>query len=70
MYTWTNKEENEAWEANYAECCKHKWTIEKWVKINGSWKRTVYFRIYEFRRKFCKSTIKVTFYKRNGGTNS
>ena len=29
MYTWTNKEESEAWEANYAECCKHKWTIEK-----------------------------------------
>lgn len=40
MYTWTNKEENELWEANYAECCKHKWTIEKWIKIDGSWKRT------------------------------
>ena len=40
MYTWTNKEENKAWAANYAECCKHKWTIEKCVKINGKWKRT------------------------------
>ena len=40
MYTWLNKEENELWEANYAACCKYKWTIEKWIKINGQWKRT------------------------------
>ena len=47
MYTWTNKEENEAWEANYVECCKHKWTIEKWVKINGSWKRTDTYKRFD-----------------------
>lgn len=40
MYTWTNEKMTEAWEANYAECCRHKWTIEKFVKINEYWKRT------------------------------
>lgn len=47
MYTWTNKEENEAWEANYTEYCKYKWTIEKWIKINGSWKRTDIYRRFD-----------------------
>ena len=47
MYTWTNKEESEAWEANYAECCKHKWTIEKWVKINELWKRTDTYKRFD-----------------------
>ena len=32
MYTWINKEEMEGWEANYCGCCKHKWTIEKFIK--------------------------------------
>ena len=47
MYTWTNIEENELWEANYASCCKHKWIIEKWVKINGSWKRTNAYKRFD-----------------------
>lgn len=47
MYTWTNKEENKLWEAIYCDCCKHKWTIEKWVKIDGSWKRTDVYKRFD-----------------------
>lgn len=47
MYTWTNKEENVLWEANHAACCKHKWIIEKWVKINDSWKRTNTYKRFD-----------------------
>ena len=46
MYEWINKEKTKLWEAIYSNCCKHKWTIVKWVKINGSWKQTnIYKRL-------------------------
>ena len=31
----------------YSNCCKHKWTIEKYVKINGSWKRTNVYKRFD-----------------------
>lgn len=47
MYTWTNKEETEGWEANYCGCCKHKWTIEKFKKVDGHWKRTGVYKRFD-----------------------
>lgn len=47
MYTWTNEEMTEAWEANYAEYCKHKWTIEKFKKTDGLWKRTDEYKRFD-----------------------
>ena len=47
MYTWMNKEQTALWEANYCECCKHKWTIEKWGLENGSWKRTGAYKRFD-----------------------
>lgn len=47
MYTWTNQENTEAWEANFSECCKHKWTIEKYVKVDGHWKRTNEYKRFD-----------------------
>ena len=47
MYTWMNKEQTALWEANYCECCKHKWTIEKWGVENGSWKRTGAYKRFD-----------------------
>lgn len=47
MYQWVNKNGNIAWDATFSECCKHKWTIEKWIKIDGSWKRTNAYKRFD-----------------------
>ncbi len=62
MYTWINTEQTELWEAIYCECCKHKWTIEKWTKENGTWKKTGEYKRFdslEEARDFAKKDLKL-----------
>ena len=47
MYVWTNKEKTESWQAIYSNCCKHKWTIEKWVKVNEKWECTDIYKRFD-----------------------
>ena len=47
MYEWINKEKTKLWYAMYSNCCKHKWTIEKWIKVNGSWKCTNIYKRFD-----------------------
>ena len=47
MYEWINKEKTKLWYAMYSNCCKHKWTIVKCVKINGSWKQTNIYKRFD-----------------------
>lgn len=48
MYEWLNKEKTILWKAVFSECCKHKWTIIKYVKKeNGRWKETEAYKRFD-----------------------
>lgn len=47
MYEWINKEKTMIWKAVFCEFCKHKWTIEKYIKVNGTWKSTDTYKRFD-----------------------
>lgn len=47
MYQWMNEKDNIIWNAIFSKCCKHKWIIEKWIKIDGTWKRTNVYKRFD-----------------------
>lgn len=62
MYQWINKKGNILWDAIFSKCCKHKWSIEKWVKIDDHWKRTNVFKRFdtlEEARQYALKDLKI-----------
>lgn len=60
MYEWTNKEKTIVWTAVFTDCCKHKWTIEKYIKVNGKWRSIEYkrFDTLEDARQYALKDLK------------